>query len=377
LKSNYLDRIKNLCILNIMFSITLIMLNNILPIVNINENSNQINYNLFSMQNCQNLELLSISSNLEIFNLFLLIIIALSIICLIGVIINPIKKYNEKSLILILLAYPLILLNAFLFIKYIILSLDIINNEIISLTYIIDPFRYSYITIIFFFLLLTISISLFIMLTKILILFINERKKLKKIKNELKIKEKDEVSKKVFFDEDIVIRNKEEKKIEEENLKDDEVEIKEKDIEVFSDDKDIKEVKFWENKDKIEMDKNVQDEQLINNQELSDDKKSPNKIFVDKDNKEQSQDEIQESKKISFENALDQAIKKRKDNRVEINNQKDLTKLKEELEEKEEENKNIMQLKCPKCNNIFSVSLEKGKNEIICPNCKTKGYVEY
>ena len=399
--TNTSDRIKNLLIVLLFFTITTLMLINILPFISISQNEIEIFYNYYLLQNTGNIDTIYYSNNLQtLINIFWVMIL-LSIISLNGIVISSLKKFYKVTYFLIYFSYPVLFFNIYVIYKLIVICIKVIEDKTLSLSYIFEPFRYCYIILLFLVIMFFVSLSLFLLLTRLLFEY---RKN---------IKEKESIDKKnlTYNTKDLPIKTKNftesnnktilktellENNINQENRKSDiEAWVKKQTFIKIKNQKlksNLKDGKPIEKDDKnigkneisniekpsyiLKEQKDVKIKEELKSQNLIE-KKSKD-IFKDKKTYN-IKDSSNHDDKISFDNVLDNVIKKRKEpmENQEIIDSED--KINENKIKKSEEIEQInikdqIKIKCPKCNFIFPII--KGEKKVKCPNCEKEGVVE-
>jgi len=421
MKINLADRIKFLSFLILMFSITSVMLISFLPTLEIDNYSTKepISLNQFSMKDSNNSEVQDIEKNLSIINYLLWALIIFCLLSIFGIIINLSDFYDKISKVLLFFGIPVFFISCIAILLYIIILKGVIDLSTLSSPYLIEPIRYSYISLFILLFLVLSSIFYLVALTKFFItenkmkntVNIKEKKKIPKKKTlPKKLEKKSDTKKKILSEEkqkDETIKNKKEmmenwlkdetKKLENEEPeektlnKEFKKEIKHETKEQYDNSKDTT---FEKEKGVItEEENNIKDQEKtdekkeikVDNEEKTDEKESSKKDVDIVDKNIQSIDLTEKNKKIesnlektdikeniknekTLDEALDNAIKKRG---VE---KKDQEQEKKETDKKEIEKYNI---KCPSCSHIFAVEKKKGENKTKCPKCGKEGIIKF
>lgn len=372
-------RKKNLLIL--FFSILILMLNLFLPLVSIKTETapeNDIYLNLDSMKQSYNEALNSLSGDITQVNLLLWIVIILGLFSFVGLILKLSEKINILSNLFIISGVATLILSSISCLFSFFVLMDINDFDEIS------PIS-IYATLIFLVILVIITIYFTIDVIKALL---NEYKT-NKIEKSKKLKEKGELS----------------SKLKESSTEDSAKNPLKKKIKFKMDDWDDKKkavatAKIQDNKDKQEHIKNINiKEEKKEVLEAENKEKTPIKEpFVKKEEKieeekeEVKKEEINEAEIISFEKALESAIKKKKTGTSEKQTQplektekKSISQSKEELKKeisKEiERNRKValekFNVKCPKCGSIFGAEKQPdGETKIKCPKCGKEGVIK-
>ncbi len=397
MKKSYSEIIKNLCILLLLLSITILMLNSILPVVKIDNynGGKSLFLNIANMQENDNLEVQDTYNILEKNNMLLWIVIILLMLNLLALIIEQSEISFLFSKFLLGLGLPIFVISCLIGYNYYLINMEIININSLSFTNIIFPIKCMYIIWIFLFALLLISFLHFFNLLKSLFKemkkytdFRKEKKRhIKKSKKESESKDKEG---KVLFEEkqEENINTKKEKI--ENWLREEAKTVASKDKQKLENEKGKMELNFEENKSQTKPEKlDVEiekDEKSSETDEIREDKKveyikkSSTNVFKEDKNKTKSDSLEKLNTDKSLEEALNNAIKKKKGKGKSDSIDKENKQLKEVEEKKDkaktEEEIDKYDVKCPKCNHVFSIDKKEGINKIKCPKCGKEGIVK-
>lgn len=170
-KIELVDSIELILIIMLFFSITLLMLNQVLPTValkNPNNPDNIIYFNLESMQYSSNLAIQNLFNYINMINNLMWISITFTIIAFFGVILNLSGIYKKISYLFLFLGdLSIIFISSSLY-MYISFVLKIGNfNNIILAYLLVEPIRYSYFIVIILTLMVLVSISYIIVTSPI------------------------------------------------------------------------------------------------------------------------------------------------------------------------------------------------------------------
>ncbi len=365
MKKNINNRMKNLCLILLILSITCLMLNSILPMFKVNNygpKDESIYFNLESAKKIADEEdngFNNVINRLQDINLLLWTVTILIILSFFGIIFYSSKKYKKFTTIFIYFGLPVVFLNGLIFSLYLFLLIYVIDSIQIFLAYIFDPLRYSYLPAFILLLLLIFSLVYFVLMIKFILNSLKKHKKQEKIKKEepQKTKKDDKVK-----NLKLVISDKKDENTKKESVNDKEI-FKKKE-----DEKPVEDIKIKDT-DKDDEETDIEKKEKVDDTEITEDK--PIDKTEEKENIEESNDNEKEGESIeeiikrekpdqSIESALDNAIMKRKKN------------MKIEKKEKTEKYK----IKCPKCSHIFEIDKVEGKNKIKCPECGEEGIIE-
>ena len=376
MNENIKSRIKNLCLIILILSITCLMISNMLPLFEINDNSftgNSTKINMQSIEAFESYDLERLNNQMENINLISWGIIILTLISLFGMVVYSSKKYGKILEIFVYSGIPVVFLSGAAFILFVYLSLNTINSKTVLLTYIFDPFRYSYLPTVLFFFILIFSGTLFVLLVKFLLFNLRKRKKSEKEKKQKPKEKEDNEKDKKTSDLKLVLSDTEEKQssISEKQKEKDLLEKKGK--EDANLDTKTKEEKLEDIEPEIKEKENKKEESEKPKEKIpdkeDDSKKEDEKKDIFEEKKEEKTEEIIEEQvpEKTLESALDNAIKKRRTG--------EHTETKKD-QEKEEKKTEKYQIKCPKCDHIFSIDKVEGENKIKCPKCGKEGIVK-
>ncbi len=423
MKAVFLKRIRKATLLILMFSITALMLTSFFPIVKqkiSNESPQYLYYSKDTLNENDN-DLSNISNQLNIISLLLWLIIVFGIVIFLGMIIAISKKNKPYPLLFLILSIIIFILSIVIITQAYSIGDYISKTNNISLAYIFDPFSFFYIIIIFYFFTIFSSIYLVIGVT-INIIKSHENKNSKEEISNFKDKKQNKVGffkpkQKIIKDKSTDVKAKEKGNI-----------VSEAEVWYISDE-DIKESKSEDDindssnaKKEIEKvetpDNNLLKTETVELEEINDIEKkdtilnkdvSPFKERIsDKKKtieKQEPVSDIKDKTKIAsnFEKALSTAIEKKQDNekknikdkqqdkpQISSESEKKAIEKDKELLEDESTNKDLspfnenekeeMQIekqfnvRCPICNNIFSVT--KDDKKIKCPFCNAEGVIE-
>jgi len=183
--------IKKLNILILFFSILLLMLNIFLPLVAIKNPSDPTQtqyFNLNAMRYSDEKQLEELKKDIDEINLYLWVVIIIGIVSFIGLIIKLSNKLNIISNLLMIIGATNIIFCSLSCVYYMFFIKNVIDLNSVLLASIIGPFRVSYISLIFFILLLLASVAY----TGVLIpSFLKDLKKSKKSQETKDQKKKD------------------------------------------------------------------------------------------------------------------------------------------------------------------------------------------
>jgi len=154
--------IKKLNILILFFSIFLLMLNIFLPLIAIKNPSDPTQtqyFNLNSMKYSDEKQVEELKKDIENINLYLWLVIIIGILSFIGLIIKLSKKLNIISNLLLIIGGTTIIFCSLSCVYYMFFIKNVIDLNGVLLATIIGPFRIAYISLIFFIILLLVSVA--------------------------------------------------------------------------------------------------------------------------------------------------------------------------------------------------------------------------
>jgi len=328
-------------------------------------------YNYEMMKNTDNYEIFKITEKLDLIYLSIWLILIFSLISFLGSIIYASGKLSILGLIFVLCGCFVIILSILAIYNQIQIVNSLKQSNILSPASIFSSFYFIYITLIPNIIILILSI--FYVWTATLAFFKFIKDYLKSDRENKKIK-KQKKEKKSYFE------NMPDKKTVENKSK-----IKEKSIEMEAwlkgqveneESKDEKKKEINEKEEEIEpINETIKDEEK--NEEINDTKKIEKKSPFANNIKEKEQTkkdiEVKKEDTKSFEKALSSAIQKRKPGVEEKQDIKEkITKEKNEKENVEDKKINV---RCPKCKTVFSITKEGTFTKIKCPSCGKEGVI--
>jgi len=395
MKINLADRIKSLSFLNLVFIITALMLLSFLPIVEIEEynNGKSLYVNLFSIDDSNNLEIQEIAEKLYNVTYLIWSIIILSLILIFGVIVELSEEYTKFSKLLLLFGIPIPFISLLAVYCYHNNISYITEAKTLSMPYLFEPIRYSYIPTFFLIIVMLCSIFCLIALTKF---FNGELKKYKKknkknIKEEIKKKraipkklEKNLKRKEKKSKEETKSVNEKDRKEEMENWLNEETKKidtnEEEQIELALNKKSEQETPTENKKQQsVEKDTKAEGKIILENKE----KKSKEETKIDRKETVKSDGKIVDLSKKSIKNEGEKEIPNLKETEKSLDEaledaikKRELDKTNKETDIKEKKESEKYKIKCPQCNHIFAIDKKEGKNKTKCPKCGKEGIVE-
>ena len=428
-KKIFASKVKRTSLLILLFSITSLMLTNLLPIASIQNNDvdkTETYLTMSSMEHHDDSEIVDIQKDMELIVLLLDCIIVLAIGALLASILCFQKKLEFVSSLFMIVACSTIILTILTCYFCYNLSNTISNISDINLAKVAGPFVYIYILFIFYLLSTFASIAYF---TAVVTFSIKKFKKYKNKKTEDKKNKTEGEKDKSSSDGMKIKRTAFEKRLlqkDEEGDKRDELEgwisdgVKDINKSEKTEDKpvEIHEEESVEPEPKVEepIDAEERIEELESEEQISDTEENPLKQvdelpsktpFGDKPvKKEQDLDSSDVKPSKTFEKALFSAIEKKQVEKrknqsdPKIKKNKKETK-KEKIQEKKKEGKNInakqksddkkdktkakkveesnakvkFNVRCPTCKNIFVAEKTGKKTKIKCPECGKEGII--
>ncbi len=376
-------RVRKITSLIIVSSIFGLCLLSLLPLISIKSNSadNAEYLNLDAMEKSDDEQIYNLANSLRLINTCFWIVIIIGLFSLIGIIINISEKKQSLARIIILIGCVTLIFNVLIIFYYLNLidEIESLNNIITSSMF--GPILYAHLPIIMGIISLGGSIAYTKVVTSYYIQHIlNQRKQVKPKKTKKIDKKKQEKQ----YSEEKKLPTIEEKSEEDEILK----QIRAAPLEPVKKTPTKKLVVLNEppvlKNDHIrEFSKTETPKPQLISEKIASNKKSPEKISVAEEKiskpeikpKSIKEPSIEKKEPIppspSFEEALTAAVEKKKAEKTQIIKDDVNNELKQPYEKKHSIKK--LKVKCPECNNIFTINKEGDIKKIECPICGKKG----
>ena len=386
------NKIKNWIDILIIFSVTLLVLISLVPWISTVENNNQAKfYNYEMMKTSDSYDINQLASSITNIKLVVWSIIIISIISFIAASFFYLRKLRIITNIIFLISPLTLVLSSYLTIKILRLIIEIVNLNSIHLAFFHKFFGYSFLILIFVFLVLFSSLT--VSINSVSFLIKNLPKLRKKDKTDFKkdqrlpydkyYKEKDTIklkdaSKTLAYSQKI---NAEEwsvdvKRVPKISLTDEvPEEMKE---EEFSEEFEIAEDNIEVGKKEKTTEEKI--DEVITAEKTTTEKKSitePEKPVEERPTETEEKEKTVKEEKVrvdgSFEDVLNSAIEKKKKEKIQTSDKSTTTATRSG--KKEITNKRY-KIKCSKCKNVFTVELGKDNTKIKCPKCGKEGNIK-